>query len=191
LKADQSTEHAKIQAGMQADAAKLQAQHQAKMAELQMQREVNAEQAKLEREKAEADLALKAFVAEQDAQIAEKQLVHQTALKAKEQETTAAQGNEKLRIDEEHRKRESDIKIAAQAREDESTAMPNFMKTLEGMMKAIEGIVKTQEKMLSDNAKAMEKIATAIEKKGNQTITLGGIKRDSEGMLTSASATIN
>ena len=188
LKADQSTEHAKIQAGAQADQAKLQTQHAAKMAELQMQREVAAEEAKLAREKAEAELALKAFVAEQDAAIQHKQMETQTALKAREQETSAAQNQQKIDQEAEHRKKELDMKLAEKAKEDEATAMPNFMKAMEAMMKAMQQIVETNAKSNAETAKAMQSIAQAIAKP--KTVSLDGIKRDSGGALTGASATV-
>jgi hypothetical protein len=190
LKADQSTEHAKIQAKAQADQAARQMDAQKTAADFQLRREemerefalkkeMQEKELQLAREKAEGEASIKLITAGADAEISERKRADE-----------AKQGEQKLQMQQEQQRREHEMKAAEQARADESTAMPNFQKVLGEMMKAIQGIVASQEKMVEQNAAALKEIAAAMSKKGNQTVTLSGIKRDSEGLLTSASATL-
>ena len=188
LKMDHSADHAKIQAGAQADAAKIAQQREAKMAELQLMRETNAEEAKLAREKAEAEMALRAWQAEQESMLAHKQLETQALLKDKEQTTSAAQNEKKMAMDGAARQRELEMKSAEQAKADEATAMPNFMKAMEAMMKAMQQIVETNAKAATQQAQAMQAIAQSMSKP--KTVSLDGIQRNQDGMLTGGSATV-
>jgi hypothetical protein len=192
LKADQSTEHAKIAAKAQADQAGREQQAQKDAADYQLRREqqdreyalkkeAQERDIELAREKAEAEAAIKLLTADTDAQIAERQRADKAEHSEKE-----------LAIKQEAQRKEHEMKQSEQARADESTAMPNFMKALDAMMKSMAQMVEQNGKSNERIAQAMERLGESLAKpKPPQTVRLDGIKRDSEGMLTGASATLN
>ena len=201
LRADQSTEVMKIQAKAQADqmgreqdaamsAAQFEQQRvqserefalkaQQSEREFALKKEAQDRELQLQRERAEAETALKLMTADADAQIAEKKRTDE-----------ATHGAEKLRIEEEHRKRETDMKMAEQTRADEGTAMPNFMKAMQAMMEAMQKIVQTNAEASAQTAKAMEAIAKAIANPPPRRVSLDGVQRGAEG-ITGASMTVN
>lgn len=214
LKADQSTEVMKIQAKQQADQASH--QHEVQMSaatheqtrvqserefalkaqqaerEFAMKKEAQDRDIQLSREKAEAEVALKLLTADAEQQIAEREHQAKTALGEKEHKVKAEQGEKELALKADAQRKEHEMKRAEQTKTDEETAMPNFMKALEKMFGSLEKIVESQAKSNEQIAKAMEAIAAAQSKpKPPATVRLEGIKRDAEGMLTGASASIN
>jgi len=142
---------------------------QKSQADLVMKKQIQDSELQLEKEKAEAEIAIKLLVAEADAKIAKM-----------ETDAKIAQDNHVAATKADSMKKETDMKISEQARKDESSAMPNFMKALEAMMKTLTEVVQSNQQFQAELVKALNK---------DKKVSLGGIRRDTEGRLVGASAT--
>lgn len=201
LKADQSTEVMKIQAKAQADQQSMQMQAQQSAAQFEQQRQQSEREFALKQQQAEREFALKKEAQDRDLQLARERAEAEAAIKLitldadsqvaeKKRADEAAHGEKELAIKQEQQRREHEMKVSEQARADESTAMPNFMKAMDAMMKAVQEIVKSQTESNAQTAKAMQAIAQAIANPKPRTVSLEGIQRGEDGMLKGASATI-
>ena len=141
-------------------------------ADLAMKKQIQDAEIQLKRELAEAEVAIKLMQADADAKISKMETDAKIAMDSHMTNTKA-----------DSMKKETDMKISEQNRKDESTAMPNFLKAMETMMQGFLTAIEKQSQFQS------ELIKTLKEDK-DKTITLAGIKRDNEGRLQGATATI-
>ena len=136
-----------------------------------MKKQIQDSEIKLKRELAEAEIAIKLMVAEADAKISKME----TDAKIAQDDHVAATKADSM-------KKETDMKISEQARKDEGTAMPNFLKAIEAMMKTLTEVVQGNQQFQAELVKSLNK---------SKTVKLGGISRRQDGEITGASATVN
>lgn len=159
-------ENQSLKQDQQAEQAKLALAKAETEAELQLQQAKQEGEAALARAKAEAEFALKKFVAEQE-----------LALQQLKLDGEARLAEHKIGMEE--RKVSSEIESRAKA--EEATATPKFVQTLEGITRAFA-------EALAQQNQALVSIAQTINKP--KRVSLDGIKRDADGALTGASATV-
>jgi hypothetical protein len=80
------------------------------------------------------------------------------------------------------RKQDQDFKVQEKQREDQETAMPQFLEALKAMMEGFQGMLQQQQQFQATLVAELQK---------PKTVQLGGIKRDDDGFLMNASATVN
>lgn len=139
-------------------------------ADLVLKKQIQDQEIQLEKEKAEAEIAIKLMVAEAEAKISKM-----------ETDAKIAQDNHVAATKADSMKKETDMKISEQNRKDESTAVPNFIKAMEAMMKMLTEVVQSNQQFHKELVASMNQ---------NKTVSISGIKRDQDGRLTGASATL-
>jgi len=170
LKADQSTEQAKLQLSAQEGQAKL-SQRQAEIqAEIELQRVKQEGEAALARAKAEADFELRRWIAEQDMALAQMKCDNDAQISQK-----------KMAMDEQRMGMELSTRAKAEEAPLLENAMPKFVD-------ALGQITETFAQALGDQNKALTAMAQAMSQP--KRVSLEGIKRNEDGMLTGASATV-
>ena len=170
LKADQSTEQAKLQLSAQEGQAKL-AQRQAEIqAEIELQRAKQEGEIALARAKAEAEFELKKYIAEQEIALSQMKCDNEAQISQK-----------KMAMDEQRMGIELETRAKAEEAPLLENAMPKFVD-------ALGQITETFAQAIGDQNKALTAMAQAISQP--KRVSLEGIKRNEDGMLTGASATV-
>ena len=159
-------ENQKLKSGEAAALAKIAAQREEALAALKLKEDVAAEEARLARKKAEDEIELKRDIARAEHGI---EVDRANRERAREDEVRAA-------------------KFATEQRELETSAMPQFMSTIEQMTQAFsQTLLDAVQSIVASQAQSSAQLIAEISKP--KKITLGSIKRGADG-ITSASATV-
>ena len=164
------------QAGTKQAMVKVQADHDAKMKALALDREVEAQKLKDARDKAESDYNLRKWQAEREIELANMQAAAEDS-----------RAEKKLTMEREQQATENEFQRAEQQKTEQERAMPQFMDALKQITETFATAL-TQQQQSTERSLAL--IAEAIKSKPGQ-ISIGSIKRNNDGMITQASASIN
>ena len=180
LKADQSTEIAKIQVKQQGDMMELEHKKQIQAMELQLERERAQAEIEIMRAKAEADIAIKQMQLQCDKEATDAKMKMDGEAQSAKLQMDAQMGDQKMQQEEKMNEHKIATETKAQETKDQGTAMPQFLKALDKIMQEFGKVVEA-------NAKTNTEIVKAITKP--KTVILGGIQRNDAG-ITGASATV-
>lgn len=167
-------ENQALKADQQTEAAKIQSTAQAKQAELQLKAQVQAEELRLEREKAQAEIQLERERAQAQIEIEGMRMQAQNQ-----------QAEQKMAFDQECRAKDEQAKLQERAKAEEAPLLENAMPQF---VQALQGITDTFAKALEGQQQALILMAQSLNQQ--KTVSLGGVKRDHEGRLVGASATV-
>ena len=166
--AELAQENQQLKSGAQTDMAKVEADAQAKRHALELQAQNDAEEARLAREKAEADFALKKWVAEQEAALAEQKCAFEQDARVK---------------DAEHQRQ---VKLASDPNYKDVAMMPEVMTGMGGMAQAMQtGFEQVAALLQAQNAGQAQVIAL-LTNPPPRTVSIGGITKDADGQITGA-----
>jgi hypothetical protein len=155
----------------QIEAATLQQKTANSQAELQLKAQVQAEELRLERERVEAEIQLERAKA-----------AAQLEIKQADMQMQGQQKQQEMEFDMACRKQDQDFKVQEKQREDQETAMPQFLEALKAMMEGFQGMLQQQQQFQATLVAELQK---------PKTVQLGTIKRNDDGLLMGASATVN
>ena len=180
LKSNQQVEAAKVQQKAQVDQQNFALKRAETMEELKLKKAIaiaEREEARIKLETAREEAAIKLQIMREEAAV-------KNEIDAQSQAEKHRQGQIELDFQMKKDARESEEKIKQQASKEKAPLIENLLPQ----------VMETQKKMVEAFSKAMESQTEVLEKLVQQigkpkTVTLGGIRRDSEGKLTGASAT--
>jgi len=169
-------ENQALKQDQQTEIAKLQLEKQKAEAALALQKAKQEGEAALAQAKAEAEFALKKYIAEKDLELEGAKCAMDHKM-----------NEEKMSMDRDMKMKDEQARMQDRAKMEEA---PLFENAIPKFVQALEGITETFAQALAQQNRALMAMAQAIANPAPRTVSLEGIQRNDDGVLTGASATV-